>query len=78
MRLTLAITMPGYDAAVIIARTLQETGFNSTVSSPSNGVYEVLVKTRPEYVNQGKDIFEELKLASDLATDLLVTAKGED
>lgn len=60
MKLTLQIFCDTYDHALRMHRALHERGYDSFVSSPSN---YVLITARPEALNHGKTMFEELESA---------------
>lgn len=69
MKLTLDITCNGYDIARQLHVFLGAMGFHAGVSSPSNGVYAVVVTCRPDGVNIGSDMFDELRQAHDRANE---------
>ncbi len=78
MKLTLSISVSSYDDARYVCNVLHNAGFNAIVSSPFNNAYCVVVSTRPEFVNQGADMYEEIKLAETLARTTYETLCAAD
>lgn len=76
MKLTLTIKMPSYESARGCCSVLSNAGFNVIVSSPINDVFNVVINSRPEWVNQGDDMYTEVKLAEIMAADYLKTMEG--